>query len=142
MKILICGGRDYWNQAFVDSVLDKIKGRSKTALFIITGGAKGADTLGRNWARKRGVQSEHFPADWNNIDAPGVVVKYNRYGKPYNAVAGLQRNESMLNNEKPNLVVAFPGGSGTDHMVRITKQAIADGMHVRLLDLREFKEAL
>lgn len=31
------------------------------------------------------------------------------------------RNKQMLNEGKPDLVVAFPGGSGTAHMVKIAK---------------------
>ena len=35
-----------------------------------------------------------FPADWNNLKAPGARIKRNKYG-PYNANAGFIRNTDI-----------------------------------------------
>jgi hypothetical protein len=51
------------------------------------------------WARARGIKVIEFPADWE---------KEGRH-------AALIRNERMLHEGKPNLVIAFPGGKGTWH---------------------------
>jgi hypothetical protein len=37
--------------------------------------------------------------------------------------AGPIRNERMLTEGKPDLVVAFPGGRGTAHMTRLAREA-------------------
>ena len=74
---------------------------------IIEGGAKGADKLAREWAASRGIPVRTFKADWR------------RYGRG----AGPQRNEQMLDEGKPDLVVAFPGGSGTASMMRLARAA-------------------
>ena len=76
---------------------------------IIEGGASGADTLARYWAKHNKVAFQTYKADWE------------KYGKR----AGTIRNELMLK-EHPDIdgVIAFPsGGPGTAHMMRIAKEA-------------------
>ena len=106
MKVLVCGGRDYDDPAFVNWVLDKIHKRLVITC-IIHGCAKGADTFGAAWAeRQGGVTSYGVPADW----------------KTYGNRAGYVRNGLMLSHGKPQLVVAFDGGAGTAHMVKISEE--------------------
>ena len=73
---------------------------------IVTGGARGADKLAVQWANSRQVNRTIYLAKW---------AMFGRY-------AGLARNREMLDSEKPDLIVAFPGGKGTAHMVRIARQ--------------------
>jgi hypothetical protein len=77
---------------------------------IISGGARGADTLARDYAKSAAIEFTEFPVtsyDWG------------KYGK----AAGALRNIKMLREGEPDLVVAFPGGRGTAHMVSISKAA-------------------
>jgi hypothetical protein len=67
---------------------------------IIHGAARGADTLAGLFAKMFGTKVEAYPADWDT------------HGK----AAGPIRNQQMLDEGKPDLVVAFPGGAGTKHM--------------------------
>ena len=101
MRVLVCGGRNYRNREHVFMVLDSIQ-----PSVVIHGGAKGADQLAGDWAKERKVECRTYPAQWD------------RYGKS----AGFRRNEQMLQQEKPKLVIAFPGGNGTAHMVRTARQ--------------------
>ena len=110
MKLLVCGGRTYQDQARVFAELDAIHAVTPIAL-VIEGGAQGADSLGFKWAAKRGVPVKTVAALWS------------QEGR----AAGARRNERMLA-LAPDLVVAFPGGSGTAHMVRIAR---AVGVEVR-----------
>ncbi len=96
MKMLVCGGRDYFDAERIDLVLD-ILGPSH----VIHGDAKGADALAANWAERRGVSHECFKADWHL----------------HGDSAGHKRNLLMLVAGKPQLVVAFPGGAGTGNMI-------------------------
>jgi hypothetical protein len=105
MKVLVCGGRNYQNKNKVYSILDSIHRETPISL-IIHGGAKGADSFAREWAIDNDIIFQTYHADWN------------RYGK----VAGRFRNTEMLEKSQPNLVVAFPGGNGTAHMISITKK--------------------
>lgn len=74
---------------------------------IIEGGANGADKLGRIWAVFRNRGRVRFAAEWG------------RYGK----AAGAIRNQQMLDEGRPDLVVAFPGGRGTADMIRRARAA-------------------
>lgn len=57
----------------------------------------GADTIGRNYAREFKIKYIGFPAQWDDMSEP-CVTKYNRYGKPYNALAGFKRNTDIVKN--------------------------------------------
>lgn len=103
-RILVCGGRNYSNREKLDAVLNAIV---LPHAVIISGGASGADDLAARWAIARGVQTQIFKADWN------------RHGRG----AGSIRNQQMLDEGKPNLVIAFPGGRGTADMIARAKAA-------------------
>lgn len=109
MKTLICGGRDFKDQEHFDAVMDKL-------LPVITGichgGARGADRMAGEWARKHNIPCRVFHADWD------------AFGKR----AGYIRNQMMLDVYRPDMVIAFPGGTGTAHMVRLSKYAQEAGL--------------
>ena len=99
------GGRDFIDKGLVAATLDRLHAERKFTL-VIHGAAKGADSLAEEWAKSRKVPTIPCPANWK------------RYGRG----AGPIRNKQMLD-LKPELVVAFPGGSGTRHMVEIARKA-------------------
>ena len=102
MRVLVCGGRDYWEKKKVYSTL-----RSLTIDVIIHGMCNGADTLADDYAREHGIPTLPFPADWGQ----------------FGAAAGPIRNRKMLRDGMPDLVVAFPGGPGTANMVKLDEEA-------------------
>jgi hypothetical protein len=105
VKAIVCGGRDFSDLKYLESCLDKC--RQWWGLnHIITGGAKGADSLAHHWALKRHLNTEVFHAQWDT------------YGKG----AGMIRNRLMLT-QLPQVVVAFKGGNGTENMITISRQA-------------------
>jgi hypothetical protein len=105
-RILVCGGRDYADQAMLFGVLD-MESEARSIYSIIQGGADGADRLARLWCHSRRVRYDNFPADWRS------------HGK----AAGPIRNQQMLDEGKPTKVFAFLGGRGTADMVRRAKKA-------------------
>lgn len=134
MRVLVCGGRDYGNlpeeldhpnreqklkeyehilYALSELSLDWSKhsedkyGNWLPNVTIISGVAKGVDTVAIDWAVLNWCPFEEYPANWS------------KHGK----AAGPIRNQQMLDEGKPDLVVAFPGGRGTAHMVRLAKAA-------------------
>lgn len=106
MRLLVCGGRDFSDQAFVYESLDLVHARRPVVL-LIHGGARGADTLAGEWAAALGVSVQVFPADWS------------RFGRR----AGFLRNQQMLVEGHPDGVIAFPGGAGTRMMVQLAQAA-------------------
>jgi len=106
-RLLICGGRDYNDAERIWSVLDHYLREADNFEVVIHGAARGADTIGGEWAAARGLPVLPYPADWNGLG---------------NA-AGQIRNAQMLREGKPTLVIAFPGGPGTRNMVDRAKRA-------------------
>lgn len=74
---------------------------------IISGGARGVDTLAIDWAIVHWCKFEEFKADWS------------LHGKS----AGVIRNQKMLDVGCPDVVLAFPGGRGTADMVSRSEKA-------------------
>lgn len=110
MRILVCGGRDYTDEAAAWRALDKLHAERGVTV-IIEGGALGVDRFARNWAVAHGVDTRTFYADWD------------KYGKR----AGPLRNARMIDEGRPDGVVAFLGGRGTADMIR---QATTAGIKV------------
>ena len=108
MRLLACGGRDFIDGAYVEAVLSIYP-----ITLLICGMARGADTLAYQYARANNIPTLEFPADWQ------------RYGKR----AGMVRNTVMLTEGKPDLVIAFPGGRGTEMMCDIAKRAGVEVIH-------------
>jgi predicted Rossmann-fold nucleotide-binding protein len=106
MRILVCGGRDYEDAASIERALDALHAARGITL-IIEGGAAGADSHARAWASARGIDVRTFYADW----------------KTYGRRAGPLRNARMLDEGRPDGVVAFPGGRGTADMIRQAQTA-------------------
>lgn len=131
MRVLVCGGRDYGNRYRVTSVLDHYHAQRPFAV-VIEGGATGADALAAEWAKSRSVLVETYEAAWDDLNAHPLVLRRRRDGTPYNAAAGAIRNERMLAEGLPDVVIAFPGGSGTANM---TKQAKLPEWRVPVLEI-------
>ena len=111
MRVLVCGGRDYTDKDALYAYLDLLHSVQPIEV-VIHGAARGADSLGAQWAKDRGIKVDPYPADW----------------KRHPKAAGPIRNQQMLDEGKPDLVVAFAGGRGTADMVR---RSIAAGVKVR-----------
>lgn len=112
-KILVCGGRYFDKYEVFDEFME---GYPDVSL-IIQGGAKGADEIAKQWAARNNVPSKEYPANWSDLSHPDVVIKKNRYGE-YDVRAGIRRNQQMLDEGKPDIVLAMPGGNGTADMIR------------------------
>jgi len=111
MRMLVCGGRNYNDWQQLDATLSQIKqtqGWDDDPIeLVIHGGAQGADEMAGEWANDHDVETLVFPADWQT------------YGRQ----AGMIRNQQMLDEGQPDLVVAFPGGRGTANMVQRAEEA-------------------
>lgn len=88
-RILITGDRNWTNKTIIQRVL--YSEVSLTTEYVIHGGAPGADTLGGEVATGFGLVVRVFQAQWK------------RYGR----AAGPIRNQQMLDEGKPTLVLAF-----------------------------------
>jgi YspA, cpYpsA-related SLOG family len=106
MKALVCGGRDFDDAEYVFRALDELH-RQYLFRELMQGGAAGADRLAKDWAKTHpDIKRHELKADWK------------RHGR----AAGPIRNQKMLD-WGPDLVIAFPGGSGTAGMKRLARAA-------------------
>lgn len=118
LRVLVTGGRTYRDAVRVFEVLSKYD-----IAELCHGDAEGADTLAKNIAEaKLGLPRDRiqaFPADWygpcRDTCRPGH--RRPRKGTTYCPAAGIYRNQEMLDMFMPDLVIAFPGGNGTDDLV-------------------------
>lgn len=135
MRILVCGGRDFADvnpgltigyiaklipddsilkllesikqYCFGVGYLQSLKTEFGADVVWISGMARGADKLPFGARHSLEEKIQEFPADW----------------KTHGKAAGFIRNQQMLDEGKPDLVVAFPGGRGTADMISRAKKA-------------------
>lgn len=116
MKIVVCGSRDWDNYSTVYATIKKVASPDD---IIIHGACRGADWLARSAARALGLAIDQYPAEWA------------RLGR----AAGPIRNQKMIDEEHPDLVIAFhldiDKSKGTKDMVG---RARAAGIPVMLID--------
>ena len=103
MRVGVTGGRDYMDYRRIREAITEYVPKSAT---LVHGAARGADTLCVAAAASLGIQREAHPADWETL------------GKS----AGFVRNQAMVDSGL-DLLIAFPGGSGTADMVRKAQRA-------------------
>jgi hypothetical protein len=103
MKLAIIGSRTFTNYKLLKETLELY--RSKITV-VVSGAAKGADSLGEKWALENNIQTLIFPADWE------------KFGKR----AGFIRNEDIIKN--CDCVIAFWDGlsKGTAHSISLCEK--------------------
>lgn len=114
LKVIIAGGRDFNDyellktetREFINSLIKPGTHCSDVNIEIVSGVAKGADTLGERYALDEGYMVKSFPALWS------------LYGK----AAGFIRNERMA--DYADACICFWDGEsrGTKHMIDLSKQ--------------------
>lgn len=122
-RLVITGGRKYRDRATVYAVLDALKPRELAHGACPYGSERapvGADWLADAWALANGL-------------VPGETLR--RYPAPWKLLgkrAGPHRNRAMLDDFRPDAVIAFPGGSGTADCVTA---ALERGIEVWRVDV-------
>lgn len=98
MKVLVCGSRQWTDRDSIEKRLRMLPAGTT----IISGAARGADSIAASIGRTLGLGVREFPAEWD------------RFGRS----AGYRRNMLMLD-EDPDLVIAFQVGNspGTAHAI-------------------------
>ena len=105
IKIGIVGSRIYTNKKAIENIIDQcIQKYGKENIRIVSGGAKGADTLGREIALEKGLAyMEYNPAHTGWNEHSGKPKDF--YGKPYNVGHFFERNTFIA--EDSDILFAF-----------------------------------
>jgi hypothetical protein len=110
MKTIIAGGREFGDYGFLCDCMNTLRFEVHE---IVSGKARGADTLGERWATETYCPIKEFPADWD------------KHGK----AAGPIRNSEMANYAEA-LVAFWDGKSkGTKNMI---ETAAKKGLYVKV----------
>ena len=104
MRLLVTGGRDFDDVDFIAHWLGRIH-KAHNISHLIHGAARGVDSICAAWAEEVGVEPVPYPVE--NWRPNGILDKSQ----------GHKRNARMLDEGKPDIAIAFPGGRGTKNMV-------------------------
>lgn len=108
MKVLVCGGRDHvHDEAFIEQTMDRLLATHGPFERLMHGDARGVDQIAGKWARKHGILEWDFLPEWHHVEGEE---------------AG-RRNQYIIANGAPDLVIAFSGGVGTADMIKRAKDA-------------------
>lgn len=137
IRVIICGPRDFNDYKYLEKECHRIFKQlanegfishyiRKAEIEIINGCATGADTLGKKFAEGWNLGIKDFPAKWDDLSVIPCVIKYNKYNKPYNALAGRNRNEQMAKyaSETPNgiCIAIWRETPGTKNMIELAEK--------------------
>ncbi len=103
LKLVVSGGRTYSDEGYVAFVMKKYQKLAKDQgkiLVVTQGGARGLDTLVRNWCKAHGVPCCTWDALWDF----------------YGNAAGPVRNGWMVEFMEQTHGFVFPGDTGTADM--------------------------
>ena len=106
-KVIIAGGRDFNDYELLKLKCDYyLSNIDKANIVIISGAAKGADSLGEKYAKERGYIIDSHPAKWD------------KYGKS----AGYRRNKEMV--DIASAAICFWDGKskGTKYTIDLCKE--------------------
>lgn len=103
-KVIIAGGREFDDYEQLCDMADHML-QNKDNIEVVSGVARGADTLGEMYAKERGYALKQFPADWNK----------------HGLGAGPIRNKQMA--DYGDALIAFWDGlsKGTKNMIEVAR---------------------
>lgn len=117
-RVIVCGGVDFSDRDLCFTQLEKLLSQYEN-VEIVSGHARGADSLGEEYAREHQLSLKEFPAEW----------------KKYGRAAGPIRNREMLKyamEAKPVIIAFWDGESrGTKNMINQGEKAGAEVHIVR-----------
>lgn len=94
IRVAIVGSRIFDDYKLLEKTMDSFVIKHGIPNLVVSGGAKGADTLGELWAKKNGIKTLIFKPEWK------------KHGK----AAGIIRNGDIVN-EATHMVAFVKGKS-------------------------------
>ena len=74
MKLAVIGSRGFCDYGLMKSYLDKIHS-VEPLTFIVSGGAKGADSLSEKWAKENNIPTMIFIPDWDKLGKSAGFIR-------------------------------------------------------------------
>jgi len=105
MILIIAGGREFDDYEYFCEVVDDYLNKNDSIHKIISGGARGVDTMARIYCEEKNIDFQEFPADWDT------------FGKG----AGPIRNKKMAQVGTHLLAFWDLQSRGTKHMIETAR---------------------
>lgn len=116
MKVVICGGRTFKKYQLVEDIINDAIKNGLIITQVVSGGAKGVDTMGENWAVKNGVDIKRMEAEWNKYGLSAGPIRNAKMGDYADAIIAIWDGESK----------------GTKHMIEYaTKKGLS--LHIYIV---------
>lgn len=106
MKLAIVGGRTFNNYDLMCQALEEYCEDMGMPILVVSGGAKGADTLGERWAKENGIKTLILKPDWST-----------------GSKAGLNRNTDIVNASTHVIAFVMPESRGTWDTIRKARKS-------------------
>jgi hypothetical protein len=105
MRTIIAGSRDIYSYSTLLKAVEKAKAWGISVTSVVSGGARGVDALGEQYARENNLPLSVFKPDWSLGKSAGPI-----------------RNQNMADSEGVEALIAVTNGSrGTADMIRRAK---------------------
>ena len=127
LRVIIAGSRDFNDYELLKKSAIEIITK-KTMLpdltRIVSGGARGADTLGERFANEMGLEISRFIPDWDGL------------GKRAGYVRNAEMAKFAVEDDNDGMLIAFWDGQsrGTKHMIDLAKRY---GLEVHVVNYKE-----
>ena len=127
LRIIIAGSRDFNDYELLKrEALNILKqnNRPKDTVKIISGTARGADTLGEQFAKEFGLEVKKFIPDWD------------RLGKRAGYIRNAEMAKYATKDDNNGMLIAFWDGKskGTKHMIDLANRY---GLEVHVVNYKE-----
>ena len=119
LKVIIAGGRTFDDYALLKKKCDEIL-KNKKDVEIVSGGARGADTMGERYAKENGFPIKLFPADWDT----------------HGRAAGMLRNADMASYSDALIAFVWEESNGTRQMISLARKK---GLNYRIIDVNKIR---
>jgi hypothetical protein len=104
-KLIIAGSREFNDYSFLKDKVDFLLKNVIEDVEIVSGAARGADTLGERYAMENNFKVKLFPADWSKGRGAGFI-----------------RNEEMAEYANACVVFWMNNSKGTKHMIDVSQK--------------------
>lgn len=118
-NLIVAGGRKFTDYTQLTLEINNLVDYELTnhMVSIVSGMAPGVDIMAWEFCKEFQVNCIEMPADWEDVTINGAVVKYHDNGRPYNVVAGHQRNARMAKIGDGLLAMWDGRSTGTGDMI-------------------------
>ena len=80
MKVIVAGGRDFNDYKLLKETLDNFQQEYGNIAEVVSGGARGSDKLGEQYANENNIPIKRFVPDWKGLGKKAGHVRNRQMG--------------------------------------------------------------